>query len=208
MNGLWAALAANAVGILALAYGSYFRRYHRTDLLLSYIALNAGVLAVTAALSGSSAGLGLGLGLFGILSIIRLRSDAITQEEVAYYFVSLALGLIAGLHPGPLWLAPVLTAVLVVTMAVADAVGAAMRTVRQTVVLDRAYPDRAQLRLALEALLGGQVKHFVVYQLDMVRDTTHVDVRYRVPAGQPRPDVVYVPEVAPRFRPDTADLPR
>jgi hypothetical protein len=181
---MWTALATDIVGILALAYGTYFRRYYRRDLLLAYIALNVGVFAVTATLADASSGvgLGLGLGLFGILSIIRLRSDAITQEEVAYYFVSLALGLIAGLHPGPLWLAPTLMAMLVLVMVVADAAGFATRTRRQTVTLDRAYADESQLRAALERLLGGEVKHIVVYELDMVRDTTEVDVRFRVPA--------------------------
>ena len=30
-----------------------------------------------------------GFGLFAILSIIRLRSSAVTQQEVAYYFMAL-----------------------------------------------------------------------------------------------------------------------
>ena len=64
-------------------------------------------------LTGAQAGIGLGLGLFGILSIIRLRSDQITQEEVAYDFVALALGLVNGLRPAPGWLAPAASAVLV-----------------------------------------------------------------------------------------------
>jgi hypothetical protein len=40
------------------------------------------------------------------LSIIRLRSDAITQEEVAYYFISLALGSINGLRLPAWWIGP------------------------------------------------------------------------------------------------------
>src|SRR5690625_2912176 len=98
----------------------YFRRHQRRDLLLAYVALNVGVLAVTTLLASGSVSAGLGLGLFGILSIIRLRSDSITQEEIAYYFVSLALGLLAGLHPGQLWVTPSLSAVLVVAVLVAD----------------------------------------------------------------------------------------
>ena len=65
----------------------YFHRHQRRDLLLAYVALNIGILSVTAMLTSASVGVGLGLGLFGILSIIRLRSDSITQEEIAYYFV-------------------------------------------------------------------------------------------------------------------------
>ena len=96
---LLAGLASDLLAIALLAYVVYFRRYHRRDLLLAYVALNVGVLAVTTMLTGTQAGIGLGLGLFGILSIIRLRSDQITQEEVAYYFVALALGLVNGLRP-------------------------------------------------------------------------------------------------------------
>ncbi len=199
MSSLWMALAADLVGITVLAWGTYYRRYWRRDLLLAYVALNLGVFAVTATLAGASAGLGLGLGLFGILSIIRLRSDAITQEEVAYYFVSLALGLLGGLHPEPRWLAPALTGVLVLAMVVVDSPRTSRRTLRQTVTLDRAYTDPGVLRAVLEQLLGGEVKYHVVSELDLVRDITVVDVRYR-PQGVGRGRAL----AAPRGR--SADL--
>jgi Domain of unknown function (DUF4956) len=102
---LLAGLATDLAAIVLLADGVYFRRYHRRDLLGAYVALNVGVLAIVL-LAGAQAGIGLGLGLFGILSIIRLRSDQLTQQEVAYYVVALALGLVNGLRPAPGWLAP------------------------------------------------------------------------------------------------------
>lgn len=84
MQNFWIALAANLVAIIVLVWGIYFRRHFRKDLALAYMALNVGIFGVTMLLNGSGAGAGLGLGLFGILSIIRLRSDTLTQEEVAY----------------------------------------------------------------------------------------------------------------------------
>ena len=191
MTGLWLALGADVVAIGVLAYGVYFRRHFRADLLLAYVALNVGVLAVTSVLIGGAAGLGLGLGLFGILSIIRLRSTSITQQEVAYYFVSLAMGLIAGLHPDPVWLAPLLIGLLVAVMFVVDHPRMAAQTLSQTITLDHAYPDPLQLRTALAQLLGAEVKHVVVSELDMVRDITVVDVRYRVTGVPARPASVH-----------------
>lgn len=185
MTQMWAALAADVVAIGVLAYAVYFRRHFRGDLMLAYVALNLGVFAVTALLVDSSAGLGLGLGLFGILSIIRLRSTSITQEEVAYYFVSLVMGLLAGLHPDPIWVAPALSALLVAVMYVVDHPRVSRRTVQTTITLDHAYPDLVLLRAALEQLLGGEVKRVLVSELDMVRDTTVVDVRYRPAAHTP-----------------------
>jgi hypothetical protein len=178
---LLAGLASDLAAIALLAYGVYFRRYHRRDLLLAYLALNVGVLAVTVLLAGAQAGIGVGLGLFGILSIIRLRSDQITQEEVAYYFVALALalGLVHGLRPAPGWLAPAVSAVLVAIMYAVDHPRLGGRTHRQLVTLDVAYPDRSELHRALQRLLAAEVRHLVVLEIDMVRDITVVDVRFR-----------------------------
>ena len=94
-----ALFAFDIVAITVLAYGVYFRRHRRRDMLLAYAGLNIGVMAVSLVLVNNAAGLGLGLGLFGVLSIIRLRSSELSQEEVAYYFVALALGLLAGSSP-------------------------------------------------------------------------------------------------------------
>jgi uncharacterized protein DUF4956 len=53
------------------------------------------------------------------------------------------------------------------------------RTHRQLVTLDVAYPDRSELHRALERLLAAEVRHCVVLEVDMVRDVTVVDVRFR-----------------------------
>lgn len=177
---LTVAVAADLIAISVLVFAIYYRRHFRRDLVLAYVALNVGIMAVTALLLDSGAGLGLGMGLFGILSIIRLRSDAITQEEVAYYFVALAMGLVNGLHPGPMWVTPAISFGLVLVMFVADHPGFAPRTRRQTVTLDRAYAHEPTLKAALQGLLGGDVLHAVVLELDQVRDVTVVDVRFRV----------------------------
>jgi hypothetical protein len=181
MTTLVVALCVDLVAIALLAYGIYFRRYGRSDLLLGYVALNVGIFAVTSLLSSvGGAGVGLGLGLFGILSIIRLRSDAITQEEVAYYFIALALGLVNGLRLPGWWIGPLLSLVLVAVMWLVDSPRLVVRSQRQTITLDAAYPNPAELRQALERLLGAEIRHLVVLELDLVRDLTVVDVRSRL----------------------------
>ena len=173
-------IAADLVAIAALTYGIYFRRHRRRDMLLAYVALNVGVMAVAVALSSTAVGVGLGLGLFGVLSIIRLRSSEITQEEVAYYFVSLAMGLLAGVDIDPTWLSPALIATMVAVMYLADHPRLLSQYRQQIVTLDAAYTNEAELIRRLERLLCADVRHVVVTRLDLVRDTTTVDVRYRL----------------------------
>lgn len=172
-----------AVDLVAITFvvAFYFHRHQRRDLLLAYAALNVGVLAVTSMLASAPVGAGLGLGLFGILSIIRLRSDAITQEEIAYYFVALALGLIAGLHPGTIWVAPALSALLVAVMYAVDHPRTLAAARRQLLTVDRAIPDEDALRGHIERELGVDVRHLIVSEIDFVRDLTVVDVRFRRP---------------------------
>ena len=171
-------LAIDLVAILALVAGTYFPRHHRRDLFVALLGVNLGVMAVSSVLVSSSVGAGLGLGLFGVLSIIRLRSDELAQHEVAYYFAALAIGLIGGLGSDPVTSA-VLMALVVATLWVADHPRLLGGHERQVVVLDRAVSDSAVLTARLENQLGARVLGVQVVKLDLVNDTTTVDVRFR-----------------------------
>ncbi|MGI8899806.1 MAG: DUF4956 domain-containing protein [Nocardioides sp.] len=187
-------LGCDLLAITLLAYGVYFRRHRRRDMLIAYLSLNVGVLAVTMVLAQASVAAGLGLGLFGVLSIIRLRSSQLTQEEVAYYFAALALGLVAGLMPSPWWVAPLVSGLVVLVMFVADHPRLYSNNRQQEVVLDAAISDENELRRRLERLLNADVQQVIVSQTDLVRDVTVVDVRYRVRATpSAAPDEVIEP---------------
>ena len=97
----------------------------------------------------SSVNAGLGLGLFGVLSIIRLRSEELAQHEIAYYFAALALGLIGGLSITPTALHLALMALIVVALWIGDHALVARPTSRQEVLLDRAFTDGPELRAHL-----------------------------------------------------------
>jgi len=175
-----AVIAIDLVAITLLTFGIYFRRHRRRDLVVAYLVVNIGVLAVTEVLATSTVGVGLGLGLFGVLSIIRLRSSEIAQHEVAYYFASLALGLIAGMTATLAVLPLVLMALILATMFVGDSRNLLKRYRHQVIVVDRAIPDETALIAHLEGLLNARVHGVTVQQLDMVDDTTTVDVKYQL----------------------------
>jgi len=183
-NGLETALV-NTVAIVVMVFGLYFPRHRRRDLVVAYLGVNAGVLAVAYVLSSAGIGVGLGLGLFGVLSIIRLRSIELSQREVAYYFSALALGLLGGLSVAPLGTTSALMALIVVTLFVGDHPRLFSSYRQQVVVLDRAYTDEPTLRAELERRLDAKVHVFRVTKLDLVNETTAVDVRYAVPYRAP-----------------------
>jgi MFS family permease len=175
-------IAADLVAITALVV-MFFARHRRRDLVVAFLTVNVGVVAVASILGTTAVGLGVGLGLFGVLSIIRLRSTEISQHEVGYYFAALAMGLVAGLAGLATelsWVSLGLIALVLAVIGIADQPGLLRRYRHQRIVLDAAYPDEGHLTAALERMLGGRVHRVMVIELDLVNDTTTVDVKFEV----------------------------
>jgi hypothetical protein len=182
-------LAADVVAIVVLV-SLFLTRHGRRDLLVAYLGVNLGVYAVASVLaSTTAAGVGLGLGLFGVLSIIRLRSEELTQTEIAYYFGALALGLIAGL--GQFHYATAgLMALILAGLAVGDHPRLSARSTTQSLLLDRAHTNPTTLRAHVERVLGGEVQAVTVVKTDLVNDTTLVTVRHTPATTLPAPAAV------------------
>ena len=173
-------IGADLVALAFLVGALYIPRHGRRDLVAAYIGVNVGVLAVTLLLSTSdNVGAGLGLGLFGVLSIIRLRSSSLAQGEVAYFFAALALGLLGGIK-SHLIIVAILMALILASLWVGDHPALMRRNRNQVVTLDRAISDENELITELEDLLGAQVRSVDLKSLDLVNDTTIVEVHYRL----------------------------
>jgi hypothetical protein len=179
-------LAIDLVAVSVLVFGLYFPRHRRRDLVVAYLGVNVGVLAVATQLSSATVSAGLGLGLFGVLSIIRLRSTELDQHEVAYYFSALALGILGPLgDASSIWYTAGFTALVLVVMYLGDHPRLFRRYRRQVVVLDSAVVDNVALVAQLEQLLGARVHSANVERVDLVNDTTVVEVRFSRLTGAP-----------------------
>ncbi|ASW55371.1 DUF4956 domain-containing protein [Plantactinospora sp. KBS50] len=179
--------AIDICAVVLLVFGLYFPRHRRRDLVVAYLGVNIGVLAVASALSASNAGAGLGMGmaLFGVLSIIRLRSTELDQNEVAYYFSALAMGILGALPTSSIWLNAGMMALILVVMFVGDHRRMLRRYRHQILMLDSAITDHLALVAHLEQLLNARVHDVIVQRLDLVNETTLVDVRYSLTDTRP-----------------------
>lgn len=172
------AFAIDLIAITLLAVAIYFPRHQRRDLMLAFLGANAGLFAVAAFVSERELNLAVGLGLFALLSVVRLRSSQIAQEDIGYYFVALVLGLINGFaHEGEWERVVTLDVILLAVMFVADHPRLLGNRRQQIVTLDAVYPDERTLRAELEHRLGATVTKVIVLRTDFVHKHTEVDVR-------------------------------
>lgn len=177
--------------VTIIALGAMFlRRHARPDLFAVYVAFNIGLFAVLTFLSSHSLSAGVGFGVFGVLSIIRLRSEAYANIEIAYFFLALAAALVNALPGRPLALSVALDTAIFLTLYFVDSSVLSDAATTSQVVLDRVLGDSTALVLDLERRMAIEVLSTKVLEVDYVRETTRVEVRHR-PRGAPvnvRPD--------------------
>ncbi|MEV7386546.1 DUF4956 domain-containing protein [Streptomyces sp. NPDC091215] len=184
----------DVIALLVLVGWLYRRRPSVPAMPLVLAALNIGLFAAMTTISAGKFPAGVGFGLFGILSLVRLRSAAFTLRDVAYTFVTLVIALCTGLPHRQTWLVVALDAVVLVAVLVVDdptSYEPPTRTVKLT--LDRVYPDPSVIAADVAFRFGQAPLSVAVDEVDYVRETTRVSARY---PAEPRE-----PAVAPDFEP-------
>ena len=179
-------IGLDLIAISILVFGLYFPRHRRRDLVIAYLMINLGLIAVTSALVAEETTISVGFGLFAVLSLLRLRSAELDQQEIAYYLAAMTLGLVGALPLSPIWITVALMAIILIGLAAGDHPRLFGRYRVQVVTLDEAITNEQILRARLEELLGATVHQIRVRRTDLIEDSTVVEVRYeqRTSTGQ------------------------
>jgi hypothetical protein len=176
-------LGLDLVAIVALVYGLFYPRHRRMDLVVVYALFNIGLFVALLVIAGGELSMGVGFGLFAVLSIVRLRSEPFSNRELAYFFVALVLALVCAIDLGSLAYAAMLAAVALVAAWAIDHPRLSKPTRRLEVMLELVFADDEALRRHLEERLNAEIRELSVLEIDYVRETTRVEVRY-IPAAR------------------------
>ncbi|MFB7502657.1 DUF4956 domain-containing protein [Streptomyces broussonetiae] len=176
----------DVIALLILVGRLYRRRPSVPAMPLVLAALNIGLFAAMSTMSAGKFPAGVGFGMFGILSLVRLRSAAFTLRDVAYTFITLVIALCTGLPQRQTWLVVALDIVVLVAVLVVDdpkSYEPPTRTVKLT--LDRIYPDPSLIAEDVTFRFGRAPLSVAVDEVDYVRETTRVSARYPTEPQEP-----------------------
>lgn len=173
-------LGLDVVSMLVLVGWLYRRRVAAPEMTLVFTALNIGLFAAVSSIGSGDFPTGIGFGLFGLLSLVRLRSAAFTLKDVAYTFVALVLALVNGLPDRNLLVVVALDVVLIVAMWVTDESRSSAPTRVMRLTLDDAFTDVESATVELRRRLALEPLSVTIDEVDFVRETTRVSVRYTV----------------------------
>src|SRR5688500_5941934 len=190
-------LGLDLVAIAALVYGLFYPRHERMDLVVVYALFNIGLFVALLVIAGGELSMGVGFGLFAVLSIVRLRSEPFSNRELAYFFVALVLALVCAIDLGSLAFAAMLAGVALLAAWAIDHPRLSKPTRRVEVMLELVFSNDDALHRHVEERLNASVRELSVLEIDYVRETTRVEVRYVPgPHTQPTPEEAFDARVA------------
>lgn len=177
------AMGTDLAAIFLFAIAVYFRRHTRKDMAVVFAFFNIGMLVVVTVIQMTPVNTSLGFGLFGILSIIRLRSDAFSNREIGYFFGALILALLNGIGTPHLGVTVGLNALLVGAIYVLDHPRVLKAAEGLHVTLDVIHTDPETLRAVLSERLHATVTQCTIMSIDYIRDSMELEV-HRLDAGR------------------------
>ncbi len=173
----------------------YFKKAKRRDFFFTFMIISVAIFFLVYLMMGMDRGkatMGVGLGLFGIFSIMRYRTDAMPVREMTYLFVVVCLSVVhamadsLGVDAAGVMIGTPLAELLVIDVIVILAIITFEHSLKvqasklvQYDRIDLIKPERREeLKADLEARLGLKVVSVRVGAVDFLRDMTVLRVYY------------------------------
>ena len=181
-------LVINLVVTLIIIDRLYYPKSKRRDFYFTFMLISIAIffivffmIFVLEEMKGKTS-LGIGIGLFGIFSIMRYRTDAMPVREMTYLFVIIALSLVNAISEGVPMVELVITNVifLVAVWFFEWRLKVLPSKIIQYDKIDLIKPEcKAELIADLEQRLGLDIVQVEVGAVDFIRDMAMVKIRYR-----------------------------
>lgn len=176
----------------AIVHKLYYRKSHRRDFYFSFMLMSVAIFFLVYFMIfeledlKTKTSIGIGIGLFGIFSIMRYRTDAMPVREMTYMFIIIALSVINAIANDVSLVELLLTNTLIffiIRVCECRLKQAAFKLVQYDRI-DLITPDKHnEMKADLTERLGIDVLHVEVGSVDFIRDMAMLKVYYSATAS-------------------------
>lgn len=176
----------------AIVHKLYYRKSHRRDFYFSFMLMSVAIFFLVYFMIfeledlKTKTSIGIGIGLFGIFSIMRYRTDAMPVREMTYMFIIIALSVINAIANNVSLVELLLTNTLIfsiIWICECRLKQAAFKLVQYDRI-DLITPDKHnEMKADLTERLGIDVLHVEVGNVDFIRDMAMLKVYYSATAS-------------------------
>lgn len=185
-NSLWKMLILFGINLLVcwiITHFFYYRKSRRRDYYFTYILFSTAIFFILNQLQNMKLEVGIALGLFGIFSMIRYRTEQLPIREMTYLFVLIAISIINGAGMATSYVSFIaVNVIFICIIAVLEAVGMFNRKGQKIITYEKIeliHPDRREELLAdLRARTGLDIVKVQVGSINFLKDTAFLKVTY------------------------------
>lgn len=160
----------------------YFRKSHRRDFSFTFMLMSIAIYFLVFFMMGMERGkatMGVGLGLFGIFSIMRYRTDAMPVREMTYLFLIICLSVVHAMASEYIELFVIDAIVLASVMGFEMTMKIQPTKMIQYDRVELVKPDkREELKADLEMRTGLKILKIDVGGIDFLKDSVVIRITY------------------------------
>lgn len=183
---LWKMLILFGINLLVcwiITHFFYYRKSHRRDYYFTYLLFSTAIFFILYQLQNMNVEVGIALGLFGIFSMIRYRTEQLPIREMTYLFVLIAISIINGAGMATSYVSfAAVNVIFILLICVLEAVGMWNRNAQKVITYEKIElikPDRREELLAdLRQRTGLEIVKVQIGSIDFLKDTALLKVTY------------------------------
>ena len=161
----------------------YYRKSHKREYYFTYMLFSTAIFFILYQLQNMSVEVDVALGLFGIFSMIRYRTEQLPIREMTYLFVLIAISIINGAGMASSYASFIATNIIFILLVwVLEAAGMSNRKAQKIITYEKIAlikPDRREELLAdLRERTGLEIVKVQVGCIDFLKDTAFLKVTY------------------------------
>lgn len=183
---LWRLLILFGINLLVcwtITHFFYYRKSKRRDYYFTYILFSTAIFFILYQLQNMKIEVGIALGLFGIFSMIRYRTEQLPIREMTYLFVLIAISIVNGAGMASSYATFIAVNLLFIAIIwILEAAGLSSRKAQKIITYEKfalIKPERREELLAdLRERTGLDIVKVQVGSIDFLKDTAFLKVTY------------------------------
>lgn len=175
-------LLIDLVAVSVVVFSIYLPNYRKRDHLFTFFMFNVVIYIISYLLSKVEMSFGAAFGLFAVFSLLRYRTENISEKDMTYLLLFIALGLINSTVKGTYFESVLLNGLLILVAWVLDGNVVFRNEKTQTIhyeKIENIRDDKSDVLLQdLKQRTGLAIHKVSVVEIDFVRDSAVLKIYY------------------------------
>ncbi len=175
-------LLIDLIAVSVIVFSIYLPNYKKRDHLFTFFMFNVVIYIITYLLSKVEMSFGAAFGLFAVFSLLRYRTENISEKDMTYLLLFIAMGLINSTVKGTYFEGAILNGILMLCAWILDGGMLVKNEKSQTILyekIENVRDDKADvLKADLMERTGLKIHKVSVVHIDFVKDCAEIKIYY------------------------------